>query len=72
MVYSNYIYSYRTIAKFQTAQVAKSSPKIAKYHICQPFSQARAANVGAHAWTKLYNEIMSWIPGVNECSSCHA
>ena len=27
-----------TIAKLQNAQVAKFSPEIAKYHICQPFS----------------------------------
>ena len=27
-------------------------------------SPARAANVSTHAWTKLHDEIMSWISGV--------
>ena len=35
-------------------------------------SPARAANVATHAWTKLYDEIMSWISGVYECRSHHA
>ena len=32
-----HIAGFVTIAKFQKAQVAKSSPEIAKYHIRQPF-----------------------------------
>ena len=41
-------------------QVAKSSPENAKYHIAMPaIPPARAANAATHAWTKLYNEIMS-------------
>ena len=41
-------------------QVAKSSPEIGNYHIIMPaISLARAANVATHAWTKLYNEVMS-------------
>ena len=63
-----------TIAKFQNAQVAKSSPEISSQVSHMPaISPARAAiNVATHAWTKLYDEIMSWISGVYECRQCHA
>ena len=41
------------------AQVDKSSPEVARYHICQQIAPARAATVATHVWTKLYNEIMN-------------
>ena len=41
------------------AQVATSSPEIARYHVCQQIaaiSPARAVTVATHARTKLYTE----------------
>ena len=49
------------------AQVDKSSPEVARYHVCQQTaatSPAGAATVAIHVWTKLYTEIMSWVSGV--------
>ena len=70
-----HIAGFVTIAKFQNTQVAQSSPEIAMQVSHMPaISPARAANVTTHAWTKLYDEIVSLISGIYEsqCRSCHA
>ena len=64
----------KLIVKFQNAQVAYSSPKIAMQVSHMPaISPARDANVATHAWTKFNDEFMSLtVSGVYECRSCHA
>ena len=64
----------KLIVKFQNAQVAYSSPKIAMQVSNMPdISPARDGNVAIHAWTKFNDEFMSLtVSGVYECRSCHA
>ena len=64
----------KLIAKFQNAQVAYSSPKIAMQVSHMPaISPAREANVATHAWIKLNDEFTSLtVSGAYECRSCHA
>ena len=64
----------KLIVKFQNAQVAFSSPKIAMQVSHMPaISSARNGNVAIHAWTKFNDELMSLtVSGVYECRSCHA
>ena len=61
-----------TIAKFQNVQVASPLTQDSQVSHTPAISPARAANVATHAWTKLYNKIMSLISCVYECHLCHA